>query len=61
VDNVGAFLNAFEPVIPAVTAFFDKVLVMDKDDAVRENRLALLQYVAALAKGRADLSFLSGF
>ncbi|MFN8418491.1 MAG: glycine--tRNA ligase subunit beta [Anaerolineae bacterium] len=60
-DNVSAFLSSFQPIIPAVTTFFDKVLVMDKDDAVRENRLALLQYVAALAKGRADLSHLSGF
>ena len=31
------------------------------DPAVRENRLALLQYIASLAKGRADLSNLSGF
>jgi glycyl-tRNA synthetase len=59
--NVGAFLTAFAPLVPTVTAFFDKVLVMDKDDAVRENRLALLQYVAALASGKADLSALSGF
>ncbi|MBX3085154.1 MAG: glycine--tRNA ligase subunit beta [Anaerolineae bacterium] len=60
-DNVNAFLVAFEPMIPAVSTFFDKVLVMDSDPAVRENRLALLQYVASLAKGRADLSNLSGF
>jgi glycyl-tRNA synthetase beta subunit len=37
------------------------VLVMDEDAAVRENRLALLQYIADLARGRADLSQLSGF
>jgi glycyl-tRNA synthetase len=60
-DNVGAFLTAFERIVPTVTAFFDKVLVMDEDATKRENRLALLQYVAALAKGRADLSQLSGF
>jgi glycyl-tRNA synthetase len=59
--NVSGFLSAFEPVVPAVTVFFDKVLVMDNDPAVRENRLALLQYIASLAKGRADLSHLSGF
>jgi glycyl-tRNA synthetase len=60
-DNVAACLAAFEPMIPTVTTFFDKVLVMDSDVAVRENRLALLQYISQLAKGRADLSHLSGF
>ncbi|MCC7208718.1 MAG: glycine--tRNA ligase subunit beta [Anaerolineae bacterium] len=59
--NVDAFLSAFAPMVPAVTAFFDKVLVMDTDPAVRENRLALLQNIAALASGYADLSKLTGF
>jgi glycyl-tRNA synthetase beta subunit len=60
-SSVDAFLQAFQGVIPAITAFFDHVLVMDADLMVRENRLALLQYVATLAKGRADLSKLTGF
>lgn len=59
--SVDAFLKAFVPVVPTVTTFFEKVLVMDKDQRVRESRLGLLQYVAGLAKGRADLSKLSGF
>lgn len=59
--NVDAFLTAFVPMLPAVTRFFDDVLVMDKDDAVRENRLGLLQAVSSLAAGRADMSELSGF
>ncbi|MEP7284554.1 MAG: glycine--tRNA ligase subunit beta [Chloroflexota bacterium] len=59
--NVDAFLTAFVPLVPTITTFFDKVMVMDEDTAVRENRLALLQYIAGLAKGRADLSRLSGF
>ena len=46
---------------PAITRFFDDVLVMDEDRAVRENRLALLQQIAALADGVADLSELEGF
>jgi glycyl-tRNA synthetase len=58
---VDAFLNAFVPMIPAVSAFFDKVLVMAEDRAVRENRLALLQRIAAMPKGLADLSKLEGF
>lgn len=35
---------------PAITAFFDKVLVMDKDEAVKNNRLRLL----TLAKSKFD-------
>jgi glycyl-tRNA synthetase len=59
--SVNEFLKAFSAIVPTITRFFDNVLVMDEDQAVRENRLALLQYVANLAKGRADLSKLSGF
>jgi glycyl-tRNA synthetase len=53
--------GAFLPMIPAVEEFFDKVLVMDKKKAPRENRLGLLQRIAALAAGIADLSKLEGF
>ncbi|MBN1202137.1 MAG: glycine--tRNA ligase subunit beta [Anaerolineae bacterium] len=60
-DNVGAFLATFEPVVPVVQRFFDTVLVHSDDLAVRQNRLGLLQAVASLAAGRADLSALSGF
>ena len=34
---------------------------MDEDTTVRENRLALLQHIAALTTGLADLSELEGF
>lgn len=60
-DTVGAMLTAFENMVPAVTRFFDEVLVMDEDAAIRENRLALLQAIASLADGRADFSQLQGF
>ncbi|MGE5249755.1 MAG: glycine--tRNA ligase subunit beta, partial [Bacteroidota bacterium] len=55
------FLNSFTPMIPAVNAFFDEVLVMTDDRRLRENRLGLLQRIAALARGVADLSKLEGF
>lgn len=42
-------------------AFFEAVLVMAEDSTVRSNRLGLLQRVAALASGAADLSALEGF
>jgi glycyl-tRNA synthetase beta subunit len=56
-----SLFGAFLPMIPAVNEFFDKVLVMDEKKARRENRLGLLQRVAALAAGIADLSKLEGF
>ncbi len=60
-SNVDAFLSAFEPMVPAVARFFDDVLVNAEDEAVRHNRLGLLQHIGGMAKGRADLSHLSGF
>lgn len=59
--NVDAFLTAFEPLVPAIQAFFDEVLVNADDVPTRQNRLALLQAISNLAQGRADLSQLSGF
>jgi glycyl-tRNA synthetase len=61
VEKVDAFLNAFLPMVPVVNRFFDEVLVMAEDDAVRENRLALCQRIAGLSEGAADLSCLEGF
>ena len=59
--SVDDFLNAFLPMIPAVNRFFDDVLVMAEDKMLQENRLGLLQEIAALAEGAADLSKLEGF
>jgi len=59
--SVDDFLNAFIPMIPAVNEFFDKILVMADDKALKENRLGLLQRIAALSGGVADLSKLEGF
>jgi glycyl-tRNA synthetase len=54
-------LQAFLPMIPAINSFFDIVRVMAEQPAVRQNRLGLLQRIAALADGVADLSKLEGF
>jgi glycyl-tRNA synthetase len=59
--SVDAFLEAFVPLIPAITAFFDEVLVMSDDKTLRANRLALMQRIVALADQTADLSHLEGF
>ncbi|MFN2201991.1 MAG: hypothetical protein ACK2UO_12340 [Caldilineaceae bacterium] len=47
--------------VPAINRFFDDILVMAEDTQTRENRLALLQRIANLAEGMADLSELEGF
>ncbi len=60
-SNVHDFLAAFEPVVPVIQHFFEAVLVNAEDDKVRRNRLGLLQLIAALAEGYADLSELAGF
>lgn len=44
-----------------ITRFFDNVFVMVDDEAVKRNRLALLQKVAHLTKGIIDLTALPGF
>jgi glycyl-tRNA synthetase beta subunit len=58
---VDDFLNAFLPLIPAINRFFDTVLVMAEDPRLRQNRLGLLQRIARMAAGVADLSKLEGF
>ncbi len=61
VTSADGFLTAFKPLIPAITQFFDEVLVMDENQRVRENRLGLLQKIGRMAKGVADISKLEGF
>jgi glycyl-tRNA synthetase len=53
--------TTFQPIIPTINRFFDDVLVMAEDRTLRENRLALLQRIAALTAGIADLRVLEGF
>ncbi len=60
-STVNEFLEIVTKLIPSITTFFDKVLVMAEDKAVKENRLGLLQRIASLANGIADLSKLEGF
>ena len=44
-----------------INTFFDKVLVMAEDEAVRRNRLALVYAIAAIPDGVVDLSQVMGF
>ena len=59
--SVDDFLGAFIPLIPDINQFFDQVLVMVDDKKIRQNRLGILQRVAALAEGVVDMSRLEGF
>jgi Glycyl-tRNA synthetase, beta subunit len=49
-------LNYLQALTPVINNFFDKVLVMDKDENIKRNRLALLQELAQILKSVADLS-----
>src|SRR5262249_3391754 len=59
--TVPRLVTGLRSMIPAITTFFIDVLVMDEDLTLRNNRLALLQHIASLPKGMADLSYLEGF
>jgi glycyl-tRNA synthetase len=59
--SVDDFLNTFLPLIPAIDKFFEDVLVMVDDEAVRMNRLGLLQHISTLADSVVDMSKLEGF
>jgi glycyl-tRNA synthetase len=61
IHTVNSFLTAFLPMITEVNRFFDEVLVMADDEALRLNRLALLQHIVSLGSSVADMSRLEGF
>lgn len=50
-----------DELVAPINVFFDDVLVMVEDDAVKKNRLALMQAIRDLTKGYADFSLLEGF
>jgi len=60
VGNYAAALKALASLRPAVDGFFDKVMVMAEDTALRHNRLALLADLSNLFLGAADISKLQG-
>jgi glycyl-tRNA synthetase len=60
-NSLQSFLAAFQPLIPVIQSFFEAVMVMADEPEIRANRLGLLQQIAALPAGLADLSRLEGF
>jgi glycyl-tRNA synthetase len=61
IDTVPELASALRGLKDPINRFFTDVLVMAEDPAVRAARLALVQQVAALPDGVADLSQLQGF
>lgn len=56
--DYAAVLKAGEKVIEPVNTFFDNVMVMDEDENVKNNRLALLEEVRGIVNAVGDLSLL---
>jgi len=57
--DYAGYLKSFAALKAPVDTFFEKVMVMDKDDRVRRNRLALLRDLREAMNRVADLSRLA--
>ncbi len=60
-SDVDRLLTALHPMMPIINQFFDDVLVMHEDQALRESRLGLLQDIWDLSEGIVDVTRLEGF
>lgn len=56
--DYAAVLKAGEKVVEPVNIFFDNVMVMDEDENVKNNRLAMLEEVRGIVNAVGDLSLL---
>lgn len=61
IKDVTDLVEKLREITPAITDFFDDVLVMAEDVNVKNNRLAMLRTIADLALPFVDLSKLEGF
>ena len=60
-DRIGSLETVLADLRGPINRFFEDVLVMDENPVLRRARLALVQRIASLADGVADLSRLEGF
>ena len=60
-DSLSDFLTAFKTLVAPIHTFFEDVMVMTDDPALRASRIGMLQRIAALPRACADLSKLEGF
>ena len=58
-NDWNGLMNVLSELSPAVSSFFNDVMVMDEDTVVRENRLRLLNKFAAVFGGVANIGVLS--
>ena len=61
VRDVDGLMEVLRPLAEPIDRFFADVFVMVDEEAVRANRLALLQRIAALTKGIVDLTKVLGY
>ncbi len=61
INDVDGLMAVLRPLTQPIDTFFDQVFVMVEEQAVRENRLALLQRIAALPRGIVDLTKVLGY
>ncbi len=59
-SSLSKFVDAFAPLVPQIDLFFDNVMVMAEDEAVRDNRLSLMVALADLTAGIVDLTKIQG-
>jgi len=59
--NIETLMWALVELKPHISRFFDDVLVMAEDEALRNNRLGLLQAISRLTDGIVDLTVMEGF
>jgi glycyl-tRNA synthetase beta subunit len=59
--DVDEVIIALQQLTEPIDAFFDKVLVMSEEEALRHNRLALVHAIATIPDGVVDLSQVMGF
>jgi glycyl-tRNA synthetase beta subunit len=58
---VDGVLTALQQLTDPINFFFEQVLVMAEEEALRRNRLALVYAIAAIPDGVVDLSQVMGF
>jgi glycyl-tRNA synthetase len=59
--DVDGVLTALQQLTDPINVFFEQVLVMAEEEALRRNRLALVYVIAAIPDGVVDLSQVMGF
>ena len=54
-EDMSAKLNNLRSLSPVITEYFDENMIMDKDEQIKNNRLAQLNKIANMAKQLGNL------